>query len=124
MMGKREKDKGRRGEYKLRDYLNSFGLDVKRGLVWLHQSDLIGLNGIHVECKAVEKLNVRAALNQATKEAEIRNDGAPAVFWKVSRLPWITVMWTKDWVELYRRGYDTGENGTEVHEGTQRDNNT
>ena len=115
-MGKREKDKGARGERQLVKYLQQFGLDVKRGFVYLHQSDLVGLKGIHIECKFVEKLNVRAALNQATEEAEIRHDGAPAVFWKVSRMPWITVMWTQDWIDLYRRAYETDEQDIGIHE--------
>lgn len=100
-MGNKEKQKGARGERLLRDFLNERGLDVKRGFVWLHQSDLVGLIGIHVECKFVEKLNVRKALQQATEEAEKRKDGMPCVFWKVSRLPWITIMWSEDWIRLY-----------------------
>lgn len=121
-MSRSQRDKGARGERLLKEFLNGFGLGVKRGYVFLHQSDLVGLPGIHVECKFVEKLNVRQALKQATEEAKIRNDGAPTVFWKVSRLPWITVMWTKDWCELYRRAYDAGTEGTGVHEKPQGDN--
>lgn len=100
-MGKRERDKGARGERMLRDYLNSFGVAVKRGYVFLRQSDLVGLQGIHIECKFVEKLNVRKAIDQAIQEAEKRKDGLPAVFWKVSRKPWLTIMRTEDFMRIY-----------------------
>ena len=101
-MGNKERDKGARGERLLRDFLRDRGLDVRRGFTYLHQSDLIGMIGIHVECKFVEKLNVRKALQQATDEAKKRSDGMPTVFWKVSRLPWITIMWSEDWITLYK----------------------
>ena len=101
-MGNKERDKGARGERLLRDFLRDRGLDVRRGFTYLHQSDLIGMIGIHVECKFVEKLNVRKALQQATDESKKRSDGMPTVFWKVSRLPWITIMWSEDWITLYK----------------------
>lgn len=101
-MGKRERDKGARGERMLKEYLNSLGLTVKRGYTFLKQSDLVDLPGIHIECKFVEKLNVRKAVDQAIEESEKRKDGMPAVFWKVSRKPWLTIMRTEDWVTLYK----------------------
>ena len=111
-MGKKERDKGARGERLLRDYLNSFGVAVKRGYVFLRQSDLVGLQGIHIECKFVERLNVRKAMSQAVEEAEKRRDGLPAVFWKVSRKPWLTIMRTEDFMRLYMmaRGKTGGDN--------------
>lgn len=101
-MGNKERLKGRYGEYQLRDRLRELGFDdVTRGFVWNHTSDLVGLEGIHVECKFVEKLNIRAALLQAEEEAKKRNDGMPTVFSKTSRKPWIVTMNLDDWAKLY-----------------------
>ena len=110
--GKASKDKGSRGERLLSAFLNSFGLHTHRGYVHCGQSDLVDLLGVHVECKFVERLNVRQAMEQAIKEAEKRKDGMPTVFWKVSRKPWLTIMLTEDWVKLYKmaRGRQEGEN--------------
>lgn len=111
--------KGKEGELKLMHFLNNHGLNVKRGYVWLNQSDLIGLDGIHVECKAVEALNVRKALQQAIEESKKKKDGLPTVFWKKSRREWVTVMRTEDWITLYklaRGNYDAGTKDIGIHE--------
>lgn len=111
--------KGKEGELKLMHFLNDLGLRVKRGYVWLNQSDLIGLDGIHVECKNVENLNVRKALDQAIEEAKKKKDGLPTVFWKKSRKEWITIMRAEDWVTLYklaRGNYDTNRIDKGIHE--------
>ena len=117
--GKASKNKGARGERMLSQYLNKHGLHTRRGYVQCGESDLVDLLGIHVECKFVEKLNVRNAMDQAIKEAEKRKDGMPTVFWKVSRKPWLTVMLTDDWIRLYkaarRLGYDTESADTDTH---------
>lgn len=118
--GNYSRNKGIRGELKLRDYLNKFGESVRRGYVFCNESDVVGLQGIHIECKNVEKLNVRKAMDQAIAEAEKRKDGLPAVFWKVSRKPWLTIMRTEDFMTLYmmaRRGNDDPvRDDTRVHE--------
>ena len=126
--GKAAKAKGARGERLLSAFLNSFGLHTHRGYVHCGQSDLVDLLGIHVECKNVERLNVRQAMEQAIKEAEKRKDGMPTVFWKVSRKPWLTIMLTEDWVKLYlmaRRKYEgnTERNDHASHEDARVDNN-
>ena len=106
--GKASKDKGARGERLLKEFLNSHGLNVKRGYVHCGQSDIVDLLGIHCEVKFVERLNVRAAMRQAISETGKRKDGMPTVFWKMSRRPWLTIMLTEDWIKLYKmaRGKD------------------
>ena len=102
----------------LKEFLNSLGLTVKRGYVFLHQSDLVDLPGIHIECKFVEKLNVRNAMYQAIEEAKKRRDGMPAVFWKKSREPWLTIMLTEDWVRLYKMARQPTQKEEDQEEGT------
>lgn len=100
--GRASRAKGARRERELRNKLRELGFEeVTRGFVWNHTSDLIGLEGIHVECKGQEKLNIRAALSQAEEEAKKRNDGMPTVFSKTSRKPWIVTMNLDDWAKLY-----------------------
>ena len=118
--GKSAKDKGKRGELLLVHFLEKFGIDTKRGMVWLNQSDVIGMEGIHIEVKFVESLNVRKALDQAIEEAKKKKDGLPTVFWKRSRKEWVTVMRAEDWIVLYklaRGNYDASTENNGIHEG-------
>ena len=102
-MGNSERLKGARAERELAEIFRANGIDAHRGYVYLKQSDVVGLPGIHVECKFVEKLNVRAALRQAEAEAQKRNDGVPVVFSKQSRDGWIVAMRLEDWINLYKK---------------------
>lgn len=124
--GNYSRNKGKRGELALVHFLNEHGLSVRRGMVFLKQSDVIGLLGIHCEVKAVERLNVRQAMEQAIRESEKRKDGMPAVFWKVSRKPWLTIMLTEDWVKLYLmargKNHDTMRNDPASHEYARLNN--
>jgi hypothetical protein len=100
--GKFARDKGKRNELSLMHILrDTYGYHVRRGYVFQHESDLVGLDGIHVECKAVEKLNIHKAMEQATAEAEKRKDGIPTVFHKKSREGWLVTMKLEDWIDLY-----------------------
>ena len=80
-IGRRSRNKGKRGEISLMHILRDFyGYDVRRGYTFQHESDLVGLPGIHVECKNMSKPNVYAAYEQAVEEAQKRQDGIPVVF--------------------------------------------
>lgn len=65
--------------------------------------DLMGLPGIHIECKRNERLNVHTAIAQAAHDAERFRDGAPAVFHRRNRQRWLVTMRLDDWIKLYKR---------------------
>lgn len=114
-MSKASRDKGKRYELELMHILRDFyGYPVRRGYVFQHESDVIGLPGIHIECKAVEKLNVREAYRQAVLESKIRNDGVPVVFHHKSRDGWLVTLSIEDFMDIYGGWYDTkrNDNGT------------
>lgn len=100
--GASARNKGKRGELQLAKLLRDmWGYDVRRGHVFDHESDLVGLDGIHVECKAQEKLNIYNAMEQAKEESEKRKDGLPTVFHKRDRGEWLVTMRLEDWIDLY-----------------------
>ena len=102
-MGKSSQRKGRAGELELARLLQKQGYPVEPGQAASFGAtpDLVGLPGIHIECKRVEKLNVPQALEQAVRDAEKFHDGAPALFHRRNRQPWLVTMRLEDWVELY-----------------------
>ena len=80
---------------------DTWGYPVRRGYTFHHESDLVGLDGIHPEVKRVEKLNIHKAMEQAKEEAIKRDDGLPTVFFRRDRGEWLVCMRLEDWMDLY-----------------------
>lgn len=111
--GNYSRNKGKRGELALVHFLADHGLQTHRGKVFYHESDVVGLTGIHCEVKAVEKSHPLEWIRQAEEEAEKRKDGLPTVFWRASRKPWLTIMKTEDWLVLYKAAIGVSNDKTE-----------
>ena len=105
MPGKSSQRKGANGERELAALLREYGFSVKRGgsLSFGEAPDLVGLPGVHIECKRMERLNVPEAVKQAARDAERFQDGAPAVFHRRNREPWLVTMQFTDWLEMYAK---------------------
>lgn len=100
--GKASRNKGARGERELSNILRDFyGYDTRRGYVFHHESDVVGLSGVHIEVKRVERLNISTAMKQAVNEANKRDDGVPAVFHRKNGEEWLVTMRLIDWMDLY-----------------------
>ena len=66
-------------------------------------SDVVGLDGIHIEVKFVEKLNLRNAMAQSENDAKASGkDEIPIVAHKISNKPWLVTMLANDWFTLYK----------------------
>lgn len=103
-MGRASQRKGREGELELARLLQGYGYDVQPGRAVSYGAtpDLVGLPGVHIECKRNERLNVPEAMAQAVRDAEKFGDGAPTVFHRRNRSGWLVTMRLPDWMELYR----------------------
>lgn len=101
------KSKGKRGELILVHALRSAGFpDVKRSVQYCGKAtgtaDLVGLPGVHVEAKNVERLNIWSALAQSKRDAEAEGKGEiPAVFFKRNRTGFYVAMPLTDFVSIY-----------------------
>lgn len=105
MMGRSSQRKGADGERELVSILQEAGYQVERGGSETFGTipDIVGLPGIHVEAKRVERLNISEAMAQAIRDAERFHDGAPTVFHRRNREKWLVTMRLTDWLELYGR---------------------
>ena len=119
--GKAARDKGSRFERELSKLFNEHGFSTHRGYVFHKQSDVVGLLGIHVEAKAVERLNPWAALQQAITESDKRKDGMPTVFWKRSRKGIMVCMRFDDWMKLYTIARGKEGNGRQADDVAESD---
>ena len=97
------KRKGAEGERELARKLRDYGFKTRRGQQYCGangDADVVGLPGIHIECKRVERLNLYDAMAQA------RNDACPGefptVFHRRDRCEWLVTMPLDDWINMYR----------------------
>lgn len=94
--------KGAEGERELAKVLRQFGYESRRGQQYCGangDADVVGLPGIHIECKRVEKLNLYDAMSQAISDAKA--DEIPAVFHRKNRCEWLVTMKLKDFMKIY-----------------------
>ena len=102
-MGSKSQRKGANGERERAAILKEYGYDCTRGgsLSFGEVPDIIGLPGVHIEVKRVEKLNVCEAMEQSIRDSERMQDGIPALFHRRNRKPWLVTMRLVDWLKIY-----------------------
>lgn len=101
---KNSRDKGARGERELSNLLKDHGFNTRRGQQYCGSNgdaDVVGLPGIHIECKRVEKLNIYNALTQA--ENDSKENEIPTVMHRKDREKWLVTMSLDDWIEMYKQ---------------------
>lgn len=115
------RQKGAAGERELSKVLRGYGYhEARRGQQYCggnESADVVGLPGIHIECKRVERLNMQEAVEQATRDSgklelpfELPFDyNLPAVFHRKNHCEWLVTMSLNDWMQLYRE-WEAGKN--------------
>lgn len=96
------RNKGKRGELELAHKLNEYGYKCRRGQQFSGingDADVVGLEGIHIECKRVEQLNIDKALEQAVNDA--KGDDIPAVFHRKNGTGWKVTLRLDDFMKMY-----------------------
>lgn len=98
------RQKGKRGELELSHKLQEYGYNTRRGQQYCGSNgdaDVVGLPGIHIECKRVENLNIYKAIEQASNDA--KENEMPTVFHRKDRKDWLVTMRLEDWIKLYEQ---------------------
>lgn len=104
--GKASRDKGKRFERWVASFFKEYGITAKRTAQFCGKTgqagDVEGVPGVHIECKAVEKLNLEAAYQQSVRDAQAADKGQyPIVIHKRSRRPAMVTMALEDWIVMY-----------------------
>ena len=97
------KRKGARFERALASKLREYGYECRRGQQYCGangDADVVGLPGIHIESKAVERLNLYDAVNQSKRDA--KDDELPAVFHKKNNCEILVTMPLDVFMDIYR----------------------
>ena len=103
------KQKGKKGEVELAKRLNELGFSTRRTAQYNGKengslADLVGIDGVHIECKRVEKLNIIEAYEQAMRDC--KQNEVPTVFHRKNGKPWLVTISLEDWAELYKEARD------------------
>lgn len=109
-MGKiNSKQKGKDGELEFCHECEKYGIEgVHRtaqtnGKLEQSLADCEGLEGIHVEVKRVEKLNIDTAMEQAERDVLTKKEKRiPVVFHRKNRKKWMATMRFSDFTKLYK----------------------
>ena len=95
------KQKGKRGELECANMLRDLGFEnVRRTAQYNGKetgslADLIGIDGVHIEVKRNEHLNVNEAMSQAVRDC--KEGEVPMVFHRKNGTPWLVTMNIEDW---------------------------
>lgn len=106
------RNKGAAGERELAALLREYGYAARRGQQYSGangDADVVGLPGVHIECKRVEKLNLYEAMRQSARDA--RDDEMPVVMHRKNRAKWLVTMSLDDFMEIYGRRKDADITG-------------
>ena len=105
------RNKGKRGEIGLAKELRLLGYEARRGQQYSGangDADVVGLPGIHIECKLRERLNVYDAYAQSSHDA--KDTEIPVVMHRKNRHQWMVTLSLVDFIELYKEWeHDTTE---------------
>jgi len=101
-MGTLSRNKGKRGERELAKELQRIlGIDAKRGVQYQGSPDspdvVTSIDGLHFECKRVEKLQLYPSLEQAASDS---GDAIPVLAHRRNRKKWVVAIYLDDLPEL------------------------
>jgi Holliday junction resolvase len=97
------RQKGARGERELASKLREHGFEARRGVQYSGangDADVVGLPGVHIEVKRVERFDLYGSLSQSKSDA--RHGELPVVMHRKNNCEWVVVQPLDDWLEMYK----------------------
>lgn len=106
-MGKiNSRRKGANFERQLANLLKEFGFDTRRGQQYCGangDADVVGIDGLHIEAKNVEALNIFKAMEQSRRDA--KENEVPVVIHKKNRTPILVTMDLENFINLWKESH-------------------
>ena len=97
------RQKGARGERELAKILKGYGYDTRRGQQYCGSNgdaDVVGVPGVHIECKRVERLDIYAAMEQSENDARLEE--IPTVMHRKNGKPWLVTLKLSEFMKLIK----------------------
>ena len=96
------KSKGKRGELEWARFCRERGFECRRSQQFCGadgDADVIGIDGLHMEVKRVEKLNLEAAFDQSKNDS--RDGETPIVAHRKNRGEWLVTLRADDFLKIW-----------------------
>lgn len=96
------RNKGAVGERELAKKLRMFGHMARRGQQYCGangDADVVGLPGIHIECKRTERLSLYDAMDQAKRDSN--GIDIPVVMHRKNNCDWVVILSLDDFMGMY-----------------------
>ena len=106
------REKGKRGELELAHELTKWGYKTRRGQQFAGangDADVVGIPGLHIECKRVEQLNLEKALDQSEHDARIGEYAV--VMHRRNRERWKVTMSLEQFMALWKKWEKINDKG-------------
>lgn len=98
------KKKGKTGELELAKVLRGYGYETRRTAQYCGNTgdaaDMVGLPGVHIECKRTESLRLYDAVAQAKRDAT--GGKIPVVFHRKNNCEWLAILPLDEFMKIYR----------------------
>lgn len=99
------KDKGKRYEREIASKLKDYGYEARRTAQYCGNtgdaSDVVGLPGIHIECKFCQTMKLYDWMTQASNDSR-KSGRLPTVFHRKNNCDTLVTMKFDDWIKLYK----------------------
>ena len=100
------KDKGKRFEREIANYLKEHGYDARRSAQYCGNTgdaaDVVGLPGFHIECKHQEKMHLYDWMEQAVRDSAKSGD-TPIVIHKQNRKETLVTIRLDDFMNIMEK---------------------
>lgn len=113
------REKGKRFERWVARFLRDKGYDCRRGQQYCGangDADVIGLPGLHIECKHAEKMHLYDWMDQSKRDA--KENEIPVVVHKKNCCDVLITMTLEDFMKIYPE-WEAGLDDGRLGEGTQ-----
>ena len=105
------REKGKRGELELAQLLRGKGYDAHRSAQYCGKTgaaaDVVGVPGVHIECKRVERLNLYKAMEQAARDSAAAGKGEiPVVVHRRNGQAWLITLGLEDFLDQWGGRYN------------------
>lgn len=103
-MSVNSRQKGARGERSLAEELRKYGYEARRSAQYCGKTgeapDVVGIDGLHIECKRTQQVRDEVFLKQAERDA--KEGEIPVVMYRRNHEEWKVIIRLENFMPIYK----------------------